>query len=88
MSIKDCTKIPPRVWKDKYIKPEEKIIYSYIYAKGFDKLLINLNVGELQQVVKINNVGLKKALQKLANNKYLLFQEYDTGMYTINLLGC
>lgn len=88
MSIKDYYKIPPRVWKDKYIKPEEKLIYSYIYAKGFDKVLINLNVGELQQVVKINNVGLKKALQKLANNEYLLFQEYDTGMYTINLLGC
>jgi hypothetical protein len=86
--MEDYYKIPPRIWKDKHIQPEGKIIYSYIYSKGFDKLLINLNVGELQQVVKINNVGLKKVLQKLESNQYLLFQEYDTGMYTINLLGC
>jgi len=80
-------KIPSKIWKDKRIKPEMKLVYSYLYSKGFDKYIVNLNVGELQQVVSINNVGLKKALQILATCEYLLYNEYDKGMYSIKLLG-
>lgn len=80
-------KIPPKIWKDKRIKPESKYIYSYLYSKGYDKYVIDLNIGELQQVVSINNVGLKKSLQRLATCKYLLYDEYDKGMYSIRLLG-
>ncbi len=77
--------IPEQIWKNKYLKPEGKLIYSYIYAKGFDKIVINLNVGELQQVVSITNKGLRKNLERLKQLKYLIFKEYDTGMYTIHL---
>lgn len=85
--INNYFKIPLKVWKDKRIKPEIKLVYSYLYSKGFDKYIVDLNVGELQQVVSINNVGLKKALQRLAICEYLLYDEYDKGMYSIKLLG-
>ncbi len=79
--------IPKRLWIDKRIKPEGKLIYSYIYSKGQDRIITELNVGELQQVVRISNQGLKKHLRKLEDYKYLLFKEYSNGMYTINILG-
>ena len=47
--------IPTKILKDKRIKPEGKLIYSYIYAKGQGRIITDLNVGELQQVVKIKN---------------------------------
>ena len=81
-------KIPKEIWEDKRIRPEGKLIYTYIYSKGFNRVITDLNVGELQQVVKINNLGLKKNLDKLEKLKYIIYQEYDVGMYTINLLGC
>ena len=80
--------IPTKILKDKRIKPEGKLIYSYIYAKGQDRIITDLNVGELQQVVKIKNKGLKRNLERLEQLKYLIYKEYDTEMYTINLLGC
>ena len=80
--------IPDKVWKDKRIRPEGKIIYAYIYSKGINRIITDLNVGELQQVVKISNQGLKKNLERLESLKYIIYKEYDTGMYTINLLGC
>lgn len=80
--------IPTKILKDKRIKPEGKLIYSYIYSKGQDRIITDLNVGELQQVVKINNQGLRKSLERLEQSKYLIYKEYDVGMYTINLLGC
>lgn len=79
--------IPTRLWNDKKIKPEAKIIYSYIHSKGYNRVIVDLNVGELQQVVRISNQGLRKNLKKLEDYKYLLFKEYSNGMYTIKLLG-
>ena len=64
--------IPTKILKDKRIKPEGKLIYSYIYAKGQDRIITDLNVGELQQVVKINNQGLRKNLERLEQSKYLI----------------
>ena len=80
--------LPTNILKYKRIKPEGKLIYSYIYYKGQDIIITDLNVGELQQVVKIKNKGLKRNLERLEQLKYLIYKEYDTGMYTINLLGC
>ena len=85
--INNYFKIPSKIWKDKRIKLEMKLVYSYLYSKGFDKYIVDLNVGELQQVVSINNVGFKKVLQRLATCEYLLYNEYDKGMYSIKLLG-
>lgn len=79
--------IPDKIWKDKRIKPEGKLIYTYIHSKGFDRIITNLNVGEIQQVVRISNVGLQKNLKTLETCKYIFYKEYDTGMYTINLIG-
>ena len=79
-------KVPDKMWNDKRIKPEGKLIYSYIFAKGMNRDYTDLNVGELQQVVTISNEGLKKNLQKLERYKYLLFKEYANGMYMINIL--
>lgn len=80
--------IPKKIWKDKRIWPEGKLIYAYICTKGYNRIITDLNVGEIQQVVKINNLGLKKNLDRLEKLNYIIYQEYDTGMYTINLLGC
>lgn len=77
--------IPTIIWKDKNIPKEAKYIYSYIYAKGNERIITDINIGEIQQTIKIKNEGLRKNLEVLEKLKYLVFQEYDTGMYTITL---
>lgn len=52
--------IPKEIWKDKRIPKEAKYIYSYIYQKGFNRTITDINVGEIQQTIKIKNEGLKK----------------------------
>lgn len=78
-------KIPGSIWKDKRIPKETKYIYSYIYSKGFDRIITDINIGEIQQTIKIKNKGLKKSLEILEELKYLVYQEYSTGHYTITL---
>lgn len=78
-------KIPENIWKDKRIPKEAKYIYSYIYSKGFDRIITDINIGEIQQTIKIKNKGLKKSLEILEQLKYLVYQEYGAGMYTITL---
>ena len=77
--------IPDKLWKDKRLPQETKYIYSYIYCKGFNRIITDINVGEIQQVVKIKNEGLRKSLQLLEELKYLIFKEYQNGMYTVKL---
>ncbi len=77
--------ISQKIWKDKRIPKETKLIYSYIYTKGFDKILTDINVGEIQKVVNIKNVGLRRSLKLLEELKYLIYKEYDNGMYIITL---
>ena len=77
--------IPDKLWNDSRIKFEGKMIFGYILAKGFDKVVTDLNIGELQQTIPITNVGLQKNLQKLERCRYLKFKEYSKGMYAITL---
>ena len=77
--------VPQEIWKDKRIPKETKLIYSYIYSKGFDKFITDINVGEIQQVINIKNKGLRKSLKILEELKYLIYKEYSNGMYTITL---
>lgn len=77
--------IAKEIWEDKRIPKETKYIYSYIYSKGYNRYITDINIGEIQQVVKIKNKGLKKSLEILENLKYLVYQEYSSGMYTITL---
>ena len=55
--------IPQKIWEDKRIPKETKYIYSYIYTKGFDRIITDINIGEIQQTIKIKNKGLKKSLE-------------------------
>lgn len=73
------------IWKDKRIPKETKLIYSYIYTKGFERIITDINVGEIQRVVNITNIGLRKSLELLEQLKYLIYKEYSNGMYTITL---
>lgn len=77
--------VPQKIWIDKRIPKETKLIYSYIYAKGFERIITDINIGEIQKVVNIKNVGLRKCLELLEKLKYLIYQEYGVGMYTIKL---
>lgn len=77
--------VPDVIWNDKKIPKEAKYIYSYIYAKGSERIITDINIGEIQQTIKIKNKGLRKNLQILEELKYLVFKEYSTGMYTITL---
>lgn len=83
--IKNHLEVPQEIWKDKRIPKEAKYIYSYIYSKGFERYITDINVGEIQKVIKIKNKGLKNNLEKLEQLKYLIYQEYSNGMYTITL---
>lgn len=73
------------IWKDKRIPIETKLIYSYIYSKGFEKLIVDINVGEIQRIVNIKNIGLRKNLEILEKLKYLIYKEYSNGLYTIKI---
>lgn len=73
------------IWKDKRIPKETKLIYSYIYTKGFERIITDINIGEIQKVVNIKNIGLRKSLELLEQLKYLIYKEYSNGMYTIKL---
>lgn len=55
--------VPKEIWKNKNIPRETKYIYSYIYTKGFGRIITDINVGEIQQVVNIKNKGLRKVLR-------------------------
>jgi len=77
--------LPTKIWQDKNIKPEAKNVYLIIYAKGKDKPLVHINNGELQEFIKIKNVGLRKNLKLLEKNGYLHYIEYSPGMYDIYL---
>lgn len=77
--------ITDSIWKDKRIPKETKLIYSYIYTKGFERIITDINVGEIQRVVNIKNKGLRKSLELLEELKYLIYKEYSNGMYTIKL---
>lgn len=85
--VRKRIEVPPRLWKDKNINPEGKKIFAYIYSKGYDRNILHLNVGEIQQELSITNVGLKKHLGILEKYKYLIYNEYSKGMYMIHLLG-
>lgn len=74
-----------KIWKDRNVPKEAKYIYSYIYSKGFERLITDINIGEIQQVINIKNKGLRKNLETLAKLNYLIYQEYTNGMYTITL---
>lgn len=74
-----------KIWKDRNVPKEAKYIYSYIYTKGMMRLITDINIGEIQQVINIKNKGLRKNLETLAKLNYLIYQEYTNGMYTITL---
>ena len=74
-----------RIWKDKNIKPECKRIYNYLYSVGYDKPDFVVNIGDIQPIVQIKNVGFRNNLKLLENNNYLIFKEYDNGMYDISI---
>ena len=78
--------VPNKIWKDKRIKKECKIIYSIIYSRCYNKTVMHLNVGEIQQDIKIKNKALKKHLDNLQNLNYINVKEYATGLYMIHLL--
>lgn len=74
-----------RVWNDKRIKPEANEIFAYLYANGFNKIIVHLNVGNLQQLTRIKNKGLRKNLKLLQDNNYIRFKEYHNGMYKYSI---
>lgn len=82
---KNNFEIPNKIWKDKRIPTEAKYIYGYINTKGYNRFIIDINIGELQKYIKIKNKGLRKNLERLEQLKYLIYKEYSNGMYTIKL---
>lgn len=84
--VRSNLEVPDKIWKDKRIKKECKIIYSLIYSRSYDKTVIHLNIGEIQQDIKIKNKALKKHLDNLQNLNYINVKEYATGLYMIHLL--
>ena len=83
---KSILEVPDKIWKDKRIKKECKIIYSIIYSRCYNKTVMHLNVGDIQQDIKIKNKALKKHLDNLQNLNYINVKEYATGLYMIHLL--
>ena len=75
---KSNLEVSDKIWKDKRIKKECKIIYSIIYSRCYNKTVMHLNVGDIQQDIKIKNKALKKHLDNLQNFNYINVKEYAT----------
>lgn len=72
-----------RVWQDKNIKFETKLIYKILCAEQSQRSkFTSISIGRVQKSLSISNVGFKKNLQILEDNKYIKFDEYSTGLYT------
>ena len=84
-SIKHLDLSNHKIWKDKNIKPEGKEIYAYLYSETFDKLVAHINIGDIQNIIHITNVGFKNNLKILEKFKYLVFKEYDNGLYEYHI---
>ena len=74
-----------KIWKDKNIKPKAKEIFAYLYVEGFERTITHLNVGEIQQTVRIKNKGLRNVLEQLQRYGYLKYREYHNGMYEYHI---
>ena len=83
--IAGVRKVPDKIFQDKRVSPEAKIIYSYIYSNSNGELITTLNVGELQPIVKIKNEILLKHLDSLEKGKYLIYKICGNGIYLIHL---
>lgn len=84
--VRNNLEVPNKILKDKRIKKECKIIYSLIYSKCYNQTIIHLNVGDIQQDIKIKNKALRKHLDNLKVLNYIDVKEYATGLYMIYLL--
>ena len=67
--IKSQLRVVQAIWKDKSIPKEAKYIYAYIYSKGYNRCFTDINVGEIQQTVRITNKGLRKKSWKTRTRK-------------------
>ena len=74
-----------KIWKDKNIKPECKRIYAYLHSIGYEKSEFYINIGDIQQFIQIKNVGFRNNLKILEQLNYLVYKEFDTGMYEIHI---
>ncbi len=77
------TRINPKIWKDKNINFETKLIYKILCAEQSHRSkFTSISIGRVQNHLSITNVGFKKNLQILEDNKYIKFIEYSRGLYT------
>ena len=75
-----------RIWQDKKIKPEAKEIFAELYAEGFERTISHISIGRIQRDLKsITNIGFRNNLKILEKNKYLVYKEYDTGLYEYHI---
>lgn len=75
-----------KIWKDRNIKPETKEIYAYLYIEGFNKTISYISIGRIQHELKsITNAGFRNNLKILEKFKYLVFNEYDNGLYEYHI---
>ena len=72
--------------RDKNIKLEAKEIYAYLFADGFERIISHINIGRIQRELKsITNIGFRNNLKILIKYKYLVYKEYDTGLYEYHI---
>lgn len=74
-----------KIWKDKNINLEAKEIYAYLYSQGFVKIVSHINIGDIQQVISISNVGLRNNMKLLEKFNYIVYREYDKGLYEYHI---
>lgn len=74
-----------KIWKDKNINLEAKEIYAYLYSQGFDKIVSHINIEDIQQVISISNVGLRNNMKLLEKFNYIVYREYDKGLYEYHI---
>lgn len=74
-----------KIWKDKNINLEAKEIYAYLYSQGFDKIVSHIIIGDIQQIISISNVGLRNNMKLLEKFNYIVYREYDKGLYEYHI---
>ena len=75
-----------KIWKDRDINPEAKVIYCYLYVEGFDKEIAHISIGKVQTKIKhIRNIAFRKNMKLLEKYNYIKFIEYANGLYEYHI---
>ena len=78
-----------RILSPSFIYYRKQNVPRILYIKitlGFKRTISHISIGRIQRELKsITNIGFRNNLKILEKNKYLVYKEYNTGLYEYHI---